>query len=277
MRTGNSPTRRSNALLAFCAALISLALIGCSNSEAPAQAVGGATPGQATCGVATVPTGFLWGVANSAYQTEGGFTDSNWDHYVAQGGLSVRDQYFDSVDFRRRYPEDMQLAQGLGLNAFRISINWARIQPVEGQFDAGELAYYDDLLATIVARGMQPVIMLDHWSYPKWVLDQGAWDNPKTVEDWLGFAQAVVSRYHDEVRLWMTFNEATGYIQKELFNRPLNPVQVVQMSLHLVETHNRAYDLIHELDDDAMVSSSVYYLPQHVAPVLTDLVFLGFP
>lgn len=198
----------------------------------------------------------MWGVASSGYQSEGFAPDSNWARYD-----DAMEPYRNSVDFRHRYAEDIRRAARLGLKVFRFGIEWARVEPMPGQVNRRALRYYDDVVREIKAAGMTPMITLDHWVYPGWVADQGAWDNPETVEAWLANARRVVKRYAGERVIWITFNEPTIYLINELTNRPLLPHQLALMSQRLVQTHRRAYDLVHRLDPGAKVSSNVAYIP----------------
>ncbi|GAA1560036.1 family 1 glycosylhydrolase [Actinomadura kijaniata] len=205
------------------------------------------------------PAGFHWGVSMSDFQSGGSFPDSNWTRYAKRRAFGVRDPYGNSVDFRHRYPSDLRLAKELGVNTFRTSIEWARVEPRRGVRDPEALAYYDDLVRRVRAAGMRPMLTLDHWVYPGWVADQGAWDNPATARAWLENARFVVRRYRGQGVIWITFNEASQYLYQELTARPMNPVQLATMRAALVRTHRAAYDMIHELDPGAPVSSNVAY------------------
>jgi beta-glucosidase len=205
-------------------------------------------------GIAKFPAGFLFGVSTSGFQSEGSFPDSNWTRY-AQG----KDPYRNSVDFRHRYPGDIELARGLGVNVFRTSLEWARIEPQRGVRDEGELAYYDDVVRRVKAAGMRPMLTLDHWVHPGWVADQGAWTNPRTVSDWLRHARFMVERYRGQGVIWITFNEASQYLFHETLERPLGPLGILAMRQALITAHRDAYDMIHEVDPGAPVSSNVAY------------------
>ncbi|WP_433332606.1 family 1 glycosylhydrolase [Spirillospora sp. CA-294931] len=212
-----------------------------------------------TTGTGKFPPGFLWGVSLSGFQSEGTFPDSNWTRYVARGAHGVKDPYKKAADFRHRYPEDIERARRLGVKVFRTSVEWARVEPRPGRRDARELAYYDDLVRRVKAAGMRPMLTLDHWVYPGWVADQGAWDNPKTVRDWLRNARFLVERYKRQGVLWITFNEASQYVYHETLSKPLNARQVLTMRDALIRTHRAAYDMIHQVDPGAPVSSNVAY------------------
>ncbi|HZJ05381.1 MAG TPA: family 1 glycosylhydrolase [Nocardioidaceae bacterium] len=221
-----------------------------------------------------VPRDFHWGVATSGFQSEGHAPDSNWRRYVRGGASTVKDPYKDSVDFRNRYRSDIRRAKRLGVNTFRFGIEWARVEPRDGRLNRPALRYYDDVIRRVRAAGMTPMITLDHWVYPGWVADQGAWDNPKTVDDWLTNARRIVKRYRGMGVMWITINEATTYLDYELKNRELSPVQLAQMQQALVHTHRRAYDLIHRIDPGTMVSSNIAYQPPPLG-VSTDNQFIN--
>ncbi|WP_168708316.1 MULTISPECIES: family 1 glycosylhydrolase [unclassified Rhodococcus (in: high G+C Gram-positive bacteria)] len=202
---------------------------------------------------------FLWGVSTAGFQAEGSSPDSNWSRYSASE--NVDDKVGTSVDFRHRYPEDIENASKLGVSVFRFSVEWARVQPVSGTWDEEELAYYDDVIAQIRAHGMRPMITLDHWVYPGWVADQGGWTNPKTVDDWLANASHVIDRYAGNDAQWITINEPTAYIIKELTFGGITLTQAPQMMDRLVQVHRAAFDMIHTKDPGAPVSSNLSFIP----------------
>ena len=220
------------------------------------------------------PSSFLWGVATSGYQSEGSAPDSNWRRYERSGTSAIKDPYRDAVDFRHRYAEDIANAKAMGAKVFRFGVEWARIEPREGVVDQVELAYYDDVVDHIVRAGMRPMITLDHWVYPGWVADQGGWDSPKTVTDWLANARRVVERYQGRDAIWITINEPTVYLQNEIANGGLAAWQAPRMTSRLVTVHRQAYDLIHRLDPGALVSSNAAYLPAGLQAAL-DLTFVN--
>lgn len=76
----------------------------------------------------------------------------------------------------------------MGVNTYRIGINWARVEPQPGKFDTVELAFYDDPILSLKQAGVAPLITLNHFDYPGWVSDQGGWTNPKTVGDFVAYA-----------------------------------------------------------------------------------------
>ncbi|MFE0027470.1 family 1 glycosylhydrolase [Amycolatopsis sp. NPDC059021] len=215
---------------------------------------------------------FSWGVATAGFQSEGSAPDSNWKRYVDARTPAIKDPYGNAVDFRHRYAEDIARARDLGVKVFRFSVEWARIEPWQGQLDEAELAYYDDVVQHILDAGMKPMITLDHWVYPGWVAEQGGWGGDRMVGEWLANARRVVERYRGKGAQWITINEPTVYVLNEIRNGGLPWFKGLDMFGKLVDAHRQAYDLIHRLDPGARVSSNAAYQP----PVegLLDLTFV---
>lgn len=212
-----------------------------------------------TAAAAPLGDDFLWGVATSGFQSEGSSPDSNWRRYSDSG--KAHDRVGNAVDFRHRYTEDIANAADLGVDVFRFGIEWARVQPSPTAWDEAEFRYYDDVIREIKSHGMIPMITLDHWVYPGWVADQGGWTNQKTVGDWLANARKVVERYADSGAIWITINEPTAYVIKDLTIGAITALQAPKMFDRLVSVHRQAYDMIHQLDPGARVSSNLSYIP----------------
>ncbi|GAB2734561.1 glycoside hydrolase family 1 protein [Amycolatopsis magusensis] len=208
-----------------------------------------------------VPAGFHWGVATAGFQSEGAAPDSNWRRYVDGGAETVHDPYANAVDFRNRYAADIALAADMGVNTFRLSVEWPRIEPRPGEIDQSALALYDDMVREVKAAGMTPMITLTHFTHPGWIVDRGGWTNASTVDSWLDFSGLVVQRYAGQGALWITFNEPTIYRSFEERNGRLNVFQSDAMMRNLVTAHRRGYDLIHQLDPGAKVSSNLAVKP----------------
>ncbi|MYR05135.1 family 1 glycosylhydrolase [Gordonia sp. SID5947] len=215
--------------------------------------------------LAPLPRDFAWGVASSGFQSEGSSPDSNWRRYVASG--ATHDRVGTSVDFRHRFRDDIRLAKALGVKVYRVGVEWARVEPRPGVVDRHELAYYDSMIAAIVAAGMRPMITLDHWVYPGWVADRGGWADPRTPTLWLRNARRVVDRYSRYRPIWITVNEPATYVMNELKTGSISAPEVPAMVDRLVRVHRAIYRYIHRRDDAAMVSSNVAYIPT-VEPVL---------
>ncbi|MCX4991033.1 MULTISPECIES: GH1 family beta-glucosidase [unclassified Streptomyces] len=147
------------------------------------------------------PPGFLWGVSTSAHQIEGAADErapSVWDTFTAGPG-HVKDGSTAAVacDHFHRYPEDVALLAGLGVDAYRFSVSWPRVN------SPGGLDFYDRLVDALCAAGIRPLPTLFHWDLPV-ELD---WLNRDTAERFAEYAAVVAARLGDRVKKWITLNE----------------------------------------------------------------------
>ena len=160
------------------------------------------------------PAPFLWGVATSAYQIEGAVREdgrgaSIWDTFSHTPGKTFNGQTGDvAADHYHHLDEDLDLMSGLGLNAYRFSIAWPRIQPSgSGRTNAPGIAFYERLVDGLLARGIAPVATLYHWDLPQSLQDRGGWVNRETAQRFADYAAIVASRLGDRVGHWITHNE----------------------------------------------------------------------
>ena len=172
------------------------------------------TDTEPTLSPSSFPKDFLWGAATSAYQIEGawdedGKGESNWDRWSHTPGKIKGGGSGDvAVDHYHRWPEDVALMQQLGLNAYRFSIAWSRLQPDgRGPLNPKGVAFYDRLIDALLAAGITPFVTLCHYDIPQALEDRGGWVN-RQITDWFAdYAAAMVRQYGDRVRYWMPINE----------------------------------------------------------------------
>jgi beta-glucosidase len=123
----------------------------------------------------TFPRGFLWGAATSGHQTEGNNSTSDTWYLEHTQPTAFREPSGDACDSFSRWPEDLDLVRGLGLNAYRFSIEWARIEPEEGQFSRAMLDHYRRIVEGCRERGLTPVVTFNHFTCPRWFAARGGW------------------------------------------------------------------------------------------------------
>ena len=151
------------------------------------------------------PAGFLWGVSTSAHQIEGAVElrePSVWDAFTAGPGR-VKDGSTAAVavDHYHRYPEDVALLAGLGVDAYRFSISWPRV------LAKGGLDFYDRLVDELTAAGVRPVPTLFHWDLPLAFQEAGGWLERDTPARFAEYVSVVADRLGDRVKKWITINE----------------------------------------------------------------------
>jgi beta-glucosidase len=144
------------------------------------------------------PDGFLWGVATAAHQNEGMNVHNDvwaWEqagNHTADGTVSGR-----AADWWNRAEEDFDRAADLGLNSLRLSIEWSRIEPEPGRWDAAALERYREMLQALVRRGIRPMLTLHHFTNPRWLADRGGWLRPDVVPAFARFAAHVAAGLGD--------------------------------------------------------------------------------
>ena len=175
------------------------------------------------------PKGFYWGAATSSHQVEGGMNNdwTKWELDNAERlakGASIKwtkwqqekfPEMFDPQNYisgnaaghYHRYQEDFDIAQSLGHNAHRFSIEWSRIEPEEGKFDEKEIEHYRQVIFALRQRNIEPFVTLWHWPNPIWIGEMGAWKNKKTARYFIRYAERIFSEYKDLVKFWIPLNE----------------------------------------------------------------------
>lgn len=155
------------------------------------------------------PHTFLWGAATSAHQVEGNNTNNDWWEWEQKGGgkepsgLACR-----SYDL---YSQDFDLARELNHNAHRLSVEWSRIEPREGEFSQKEIKHYRNLIHCLREHSLEPVVTLHHFTNPIWFANKGAWANRRADRYFLPFVEKIVEELSDDVRYWVTINEPMVY------------------------------------------------------------------
>ncbi len=162
----------------------------------------------------TFPSSFLWGAATASYQIEGaaqedGRGPSIWDTFAATPGRT-RDGHNGDVaaDHYHRTAQDIAMMRDLGLDAYRFSLAWPRIQPTgSGAFNPAGLDFYSRLIDDLLEAGIDPVVTMYHWDLPQPLEDAGGWPARDTALRFGDYGRKVVETYADRVKVWTTLNE----------------------------------------------------------------------
>src|SRR6185295_765611 len=164
-------------------------------------------PDAAAATAASFPKGFLWGAATAAHQVEGNNVNSDlWvlEHlkpsmYAEPSG--------DACDHYHRYREDIALVASLGLNTYRFSIEWARIEPEQGSFSRAELEHYRRMLAACHEHGLLPMVTFWHFTAPRWFAGLGGCENPGAGDLSTRYTERAAKHLGDLIGSATTFNE----------------------------------------------------------------------
>jgi beta-glucosidase len=161
-----------------------------------------------------LPPGFVWGIATAAYQVEGAWDEdgkgpSNWDALAHRDGGFVDGATGDvACDHYNLLEEDLDLIAELGVDSYRFSVAWSRVQPEgRGAWNTAGLGFYDRLVDGLLARGIEPALTIYHWDHPLPLEQDGGWTNRDMVERFGDYAEGLAARYGDRVARWITLNE----------------------------------------------------------------------
>lgn len=215
----------------------------------------------------TFPATFLWGSATAGFQVERGLAHTDWWHWATDGHHIKNDDHPDrgGPDALNHIAEDVAALRATKQNAYRFSIEWARVYPTRDSFDkdlpdAAALASYTQLFEALRAAQIHPVVTLQHFALPDWLSDVTRPDDPQGFErpetpslfaEWAG---RMAARFGSYVDTWVTINEPLnlalgGYVQGSFPpGRLLAMDRAFRMARGTAEAHARAYDAIHARD-----------------------------
>jgi beta-glucosidase len=176
-------------------------------AQLPKDRNGVGTPSAANGKLRRFPNAFLWGTATSSTQIEG-HVQNEWTGFVARDGNTCG----IACDSYHRYAEDIRWMREIGVNSYRVGIEWSRLQTEPGgSLHRAELARYVDQLDQLQAAGIMPMVVLHHFSSPSWIHAMGGWTNAAVVPWFVDYATKLVAALRHHVRLWNTFNEPDTY------------------------------------------------------------------
>jgi beta-glucosidase len=209
----------------------------------------------------SLPQTFTWGAATASFQIEGdraGRGTTIWDAFCEVPGAVLDGTDGDvTCDHVARYREDVQILSDLGVDAYRFSVAWARVQPTgRGDFSADGLGFYDRLVDELLGAGIEPWVTLYHWDLPLELQHLGGWASRRIVEPFVEYALGVQDALGDRVKRWATHNEpwcaswlgyGTGVHAPGIRDHAL----ATRATHHLLLSHGRAVAALREQDPDA--------------------------
>jgi beta-glucosidase len=223
------------------------------------------------------PPGFVWGVATSSFQIEGGATEdgkgeSIWDRFCRIPGAIADGSNGDTAcDHCHRWREDLDLIAAIGVDAYRFSISWPRVRPGgAGAWNSKGLDFYERLVDGLLERGVKPYVTLNHWDLPAELQDGGGWAHRDTVHRFVEYALGVHDRLGDRVAAITTHNEPwviatlgheTGVFAPGVKSR----ATAAQVSHHLLLSHGLALQALRAAGCKSQLGIVLNLSPVHAA------------
>lgn len=220
--------------------------------------------------------GFRWGAATAAYQIEGAINEDDrgpsiWDTFARTSGrIRNGDTGEEAIDHYHRYESDVDIMREIGLDAYRFSVAWPRIQP-DGRGPANQrgLDFYRRLVDELLSKDIEPWLTLYHWDLPQTLEDAGGWPERDTAYRFAEYASIVHEALGDRVRNWITLNEPwcsafLGYASGDHAPGRTEPAAAVRAAHHLLLGHGLAVDALR--DTNVGITVNLYA----VSPATTD-------
>ena len=212
------------------------------------------------------PESFLWGAACSAYQVEGDNAGSDWWQWEKESGKENSGRACRHYEL---FEQDFDLAKSLHHNAHRLSIEWARIEPSEGEFSRRELQHYLDVILALRRRGIEPLVTLHHFTNPAWFTRAGGWAVKGAPARFLNYCRQVVPLLAPHVRYWFTINEPNVYVSHSYILGVWPPQEHSLLKAkaaedNMVAAHIMAYSLIHSVYKEAGLEAPLVGIAQNM-------------
>jgi len=223
------------------------------------------------------PDDFVWGVATSAFQIEGaaaqdGKGPSIWDSFCRRSGVIADNTNGDvACEHYTRWASDLDMIANLGVDAYRFSIAWPRVQPTgTGAWNEKGLDFYERLIDGMLDRNIKPYLTLNHWDLPDALQADGGWANRETVHRFVEYAQGIQARMGDRLASITTHNEPwvmavlgheTGVFAPGVKSR----ATAAQVSHHLLLSHGLAVQALRAQGSKAKLGIVLNLSPMHPA------------
>lgn len=206
-----------------------------------------------------LPKGFLLGTATASHQIEGGNSNdwTDWEASTYPDGrphIHENDQSGLATDAWNRFDQDLAAMQSLGANTYRFSVEWSRLEPTKGAWNAAAMARYREWALRLRAAGIEPMVTIHHFTLPKWVAAQGGFENAATQDDLAAFARRLAGELGDLVDIWCPINEINVYAAEGYLlglwppgRKDDTPAQM-RVMLALLQTHAKMAAALREVD-----------------------------
>lgn len=217
------------------------------------------------------PKDFYWGAATSSYQVEGDNVNADWWPWEKKAG---KENSGAACRHYELYEQDFDLVKSMGHNAHRLSIEWSRIEPKEGEFSEGSLRHYVDVIKALRARGIEPMVTLHHFTNPLWFSASGGWVDRRCIKRFLRYCDFVTQALAPHVRFWFTINEPTIYYSHS-YLWGMWPPQAKSLfktkAVHdnMIEGHIEVYRQIHKIYKDLKLAPPSVSIAQHMPAVIS--------
>lgn len=201
------------------------------------------------------PKNFNWCVATSAHQIEGNNIHSDWWRWEQSGKVANKENTNHAADHWNRVEADVDLITKVNANTYRFSVEWAKIEPKEGEWDSPALDHYKNEIKILRSKGIEPLITLQHFTLPSWVAEKGGWEWDQIPVFFERYTAKVYEMLNGNgaVHKWITINEPTVFLAAGYLAGTFPPGKIVDLAklktpmVNILKAHGRSYQIIKKL------------------------------
>lgn len=212
---------------------------------------------------------FILGVATASTQIEGGRVNSNWNDFCDRKKTNDGSDVARANMHYEKVKEDIELLKKLKIEAYRMSIEWARIEPERGAFNAPALSHYREELALLKQAGIKPLVTLYHFSHPMWFEKLGGFEKKENIDIFLRFVETCIKELGELCDDYITINEPNVYAVQSYFLGLWPPeqksfIKTIKVMNVFIAAHCKAYELIHKIRKEKGFNSTRVSFAHHV-------------
>lgn len=202
---------------------------------------------------------FLLGASTAGHQVEGNNIHSDFWAMEQMEYTDFKEPSLQAVDHYHKFKEDIDLLAEAGLNAFRFSIEWSRIEPKQGIYDNKEIKHYREVLQYCHEKGIEPIVTMHHFSSPKWLIDQGGWEDERTITAFANYCGYIAKELGDLMGYVCTINEANMGLQlaaiiQDMMNGSVQVGMNFDMPMHIEEKKQELLSIFQTTDPNTFLS-----------------------
>ena len=201
-----------------------------------------------------MPEGFVWGVATASHQIEGDNTN-NWTQFEQREG---KEQSGKACDHWNLWAKDHELLSELGVNSYRFSIEWSRIEPVQGEWNEAAIKVYSQMIDSLIAKGIEPMITLHHFSHPVWFEELGGFYNRENIVHFQIYCKKLFPYFSSRVRKWCTVSEPDvfsimGYHMGMFPPGQRSPIKAIRVMKNVMIAHGEVYHELKQMSPESYI------------------------
>lgn len=213
--------------------------------------------GKLTAQAQWFPKNFLWGAGSSAQQVEGNCFNNSWAAWEEEKKLAKAGCACDQWNLKQ-FKNDVQLMKKIGLNAYRFSIEWSKLEPAESIFDEDGFEHYVQVCQELVDNGIRPIITLHHYTDPLWFFDKGGFEKEENINYYVRFCAEIFKALNRFKPLWLTFNSPASYALNSYYRAQRPPGKkslqtAMEVLSNMLNAHVSAYCAMKSIDQNSEI------------------------